>query len=798
MLRKFDLILLRSQMFFSSRFKARGRFLIKYGVVLGFILSITRSALAVDGNYLSNFDLLWEHTPKAYEESAFLGNGELGTCIWSARDETLHFDIGDTRVYSEKSRAPIGKFILTTQGETTDFSMRLDLYKALVTGTIQTSKGGIKFQSFASVKYDVVMVEFLVTGNEKIGIEHFALPGAPADGLYAIRNNKNIKLNNLNDFSDPQTYAALMDMSLVKKLEPEERGTVNGINYRYVPLKGGAGYVLTWSFKKIAPNRYLLVWTTDYSRSATDLSKMAGMKTIKEALSAGVSAVRQDHFSYWSNYFSKPYLSIPDKRIEANYWIQMYKYGSATRPGALPIDLMGPWFRATPWPRIWANLNVQLTYLPMSEGNHPGVASTLGDWIDASTNIFIQAVDKEFQADSASCGRGTSPYGPTGFWGEYGNFLWTLSDYWHFLRVYPDDQRVVENFYPILKRANNFLLHALSRGSDGYLHMPKDISPEWKVQGEDTTYNLELLRWGLETAIYIGEHFNLDDPDTARYRTTLNELVPDYVGDNGIMLGKDLPLTKAHRHYSHLVGLYPLRRIDIFSPEERALYLKTVNYWLGFKLAEPLTRDSWSYKGYSRTGATAMYAMLDEPEKALDQLLQYFDLYLFPNTFYLETGPVIETPLSSAASTQELLIQSWGINSYTTNLVRLFPGVSSTWPEANFDGLRAEGGYTVSASFKQGETTSFDIVADRAGPLQLWVKAGKDLPPMQSSKGSLWETSYWGDWTIFHIDLKAGEHLICGTASDSKNAVLDAKTAQPDFHFGLNDQFNRSQMMDKE
>ncbi len=91
----------------------------------GVLMLLSGSAFAVDGEYLSDFDLVWNRTPKAYEESAFLGNGELGTCIWSARDETLHFDIGDTRVYSEKSRAPIGKFILNPKGKTSGFSMRL-------------------------------------------------------------------------------------------------------------------------------------------------------------------------------------------------------------------------------------------------------------------------------------------------------------------------------------------------------------------------------------------------------------------------------------------------------------------------------------------------------------------------------------------------------------------------------------------------------------------------------------------------------------------------------------------------
>jgi alpha-L-fucosidase 2 len=753
--------------------------------LLFFLAGAGSSVFAVGGEYLSDFDLLWNRTPKAYEESAFLGNGELGTCIWSAREETLHFDIGDTRVYSEKSRAPIGKFILKTKGKTTDFDMRLDLHKAWVKGEIKTDQGTINFQSLASIKQDVVIVEFAVAGGEKIAIEHFSLPGAPADALYAIRKDKSFQLDNPNDFSDPDTYAAIMGMEVAQKLKLEERGEVEGIQYRFVPLKGGQAYVLTWAFKKVAPNRYLLIWTTDYEQDAKALSKTAGLPVVKKALAMGMDPIEENHFAYWTDYFAKPFLSLPDKRMEANYWVQMYKYGSATRPGALPIDLMGPWFRATPWPRIWANLNVQLQYLPMPVANQPGIASTLADWIDANHSIFIQAVDQEFQHDSATCGRGTSPYGPTGFWGEYGNFHWTLYDYWHFLRVYPDDERTIQKFYPILKRANNFLLHALTKGEDGLLHMPIDTSPEWKVQAEDTTYNLELLRWGLETALYIGEHFELNDKDTARYESILKQLVAKHVDETGIMLGKDLPLTGPHRHYSHLVGLYPLRRIDVDNATERELYLKSVNHWLGFKTKQPLTRHSWDYKGYTRTGAAPMYAMLDEPEKALDQFQQYFDLYLYPNTFYLETGPVIETPLSSAATTQELLIQSWGINNYETNLIRLFPGVSSSWPEACFDGLRAEGGYTVSARSEIGQTTAFRITSDRDSTLQLRFKSDRRAD-VKTSKGSRWKTSALNGWQLIQLDLRKGESLFWGSADDLTKPVLDVKTKQPNFHFGLN------------
>jgi len=43
-------------------------------------------------------------------------------------------------------------------------------------------------------------------------------------------------------------------------------------------------------------------------------------------------------------YCKGAFVSIPQTWLEGFYYIQMYKLGSATRPGGNVIDLMGPWW----------------------------------------------------------------------------------------------------------------------------------------------------------------------------------------------------------------------------------------------------------------------------------------------------------------------------------------------------------------------------------------------------------------------------------------------------------------------
>lgn len=57
-----------------------------------------------------------------------------------------------------------------------------------------------------------------------------------------------------------------------------------------------------------------------------------------------------------------------------------------------------------------------------------------------------------------------------------------------------------------------------------------------------------------------------------------------------------------------------------------------------------------------------LYAAFGEGNKALEKLNGLFALTLRPNTMYMESGPVIETPLSGAQCVHDMLLQSWGKN----------------------------------------------------------------------------------------------------------------------------------------
>ncbi|MCX7009697.1 MAG: Tat pathway signal sequence domain protein, partial [Kiritimatiellaeota bacterium] len=192
----------------------------------------------------------------------------------------------------------------------------------------------------------------------------------------------------------------------------------------------------------------------------------------------------------------------------------------------------------------------------------------------------------------------------------------------------------------------------------------------------------------------------LDDPLLPEWKKILVTLTDYSIGPNGLDIGRGVPLAHSHRHYSHLLMIYPLYQMTWEQPERRALIEKSLDHWIGFKGA---------LQGYTYTGASSICASIGRREQAVSLLNAFLDSYIKPNTMYLEGSPVIETPLSGAQSIQDLLLQSWG------GKIRVFPGVPASWKDATFHNLRAEGGFLVSAARKDGKTQWVRVTHPKGG-----------------------------------------------------------------------------------
>jgi len=331
-----------------------------------------------------------------------------------------------------------------------------------------------------------------------------------------------------------------------------------------------------------------------------------------------------------------------------------------------------------------------------------------------------------------------------------------------------DDQRLRETIYPLMRRTFQTYLHVLDTDADGRLHIPLALSDEYDV-AVDTSMNIALLRWGLQTLLAHAKRLDIDDPLIPKWREVLEKLV-EYPVDpaTGIMIGKDMPFSKPHRHYSHLFGIFPLQ---IFTPESHpekvGLMRQSIDHFLS------LDGDNCMYKF---TGAASLYSVLGMGDRALESLRRALafipgDSTATPNTLYCEIGgwQTFESPISGARSMLDMLIQSWG------GTIRVFPACPGEWTDVAFHDLRAEGGFLVSAVRKGGKISFVHVQSLAGEPCRIRVPwedgpvcmAGPETANMRQSG------------TDIELDLRKGEEVILFQGDEMPPLVIRPLPADP-------------------
>jgi hypothetical protein len=167
-----------------------------------------------------------------------------------------------------------------------------------------------------------------------------------------------------------------------------------------------------------------------------------------------------------------------------------------------------------------------------------------------------------------------------------------------------------------------------------------------------------------------------------------------------------VPYGTPHRHYSHLLSIWPLRLLDLADVSARATARKSVDLWL----ATP-EEDSMFY----RPAASAMNVLLDQNAAAYDNVTYLLDKRIEGSTWYREgaAGSCTETPYHAAwAVTTWFLDSSASTTAAGAAVVDVFPGVDDVIrldagayaaaparaATARFYRLRARGGAVVSAA----------------------------------------------------------------------------------------------------
>lgn len=688
--------------------------------------------------FLAGLDLRWTRVPRTFYEGPFLGNGGLGAAFYQVGDR-LAFTLGDSRVRDHQgldsstfgdARLRIGRLELVTTGEVTDVDLRFALYDAELRGTVTTTAGQVTLTAFVDSVRDVLVVSASGAGGEKVDWSFVPYPA---------RSSRF-------DFRTDDLPAGLRE-------NPAPEPAADRCVQR---LAAGGGTTTMW--RRTGDT---LVLTVAHSHPQ-DTSTADARRTLDGAPDIG--ALTDEHRSWWHAYYPRSFVSVPDGRIQAFYWTQLYKIAAATRQDRPPVGTAAIWLEPTPWPATWWNLNVQLEYWLLNATAHYELDS-LTAALDRHRDNLARNVPERYRASCYGMARTSqedlrtlvlaeagdpTASGPRL---ELGNLTYALHNVWLRYRHTMDDDLLRRVLFPILRGAVNYMLQFVTEGQDGRLHMPRTYSPEYDF-ADDCNYTLSLLAWGCRTLTWSADRLGVADPLAQRWREVVDRMVTPPQGPDGLWIGAAVPLEKSHRHYSHLQWFYPLYLLDVTDPGHRDLLERSLAHWVGFEGA---------LQGYTFTGASSMSALLGKGDDALRYLDELLDRFVQPNTMYAETGPVVETPLSGAQSVHDMLLTSWG------DRIRIMPGVPSGWRDVSFRRLRAEGAFEVSAARRAGRVEWVRVRSLAGEPCR--VQPG-DLPTPWSVVGG---GGFRVEGDVIVVELEQGQEALVVTEGTDPDT-----TAEPD------------------
>jgi alpha-L-fucosidase 2 len=223
-----------------------------------------------------------------------------------------------------------------------------------------------------------------------------------------------------------------------------------------------------------------------------------------------------------------------------------------------------------------------------------------------------------------------------------------------------------------------------------------------------------------------------------------------------VMLDPKQNLEECHRHFSHLMCLYPLHLINYDTEENKNIYEKTMLH------LERLGNGWWI--GFSYPMCAQIYAMMHNGNAAYEKLRTFCRGFIADNAFHLSGDfkkygfcqwhyrPfTLESTFGYCDALQEMLLQD------NNGYIETFGAMPDDWRQASFKNLRSYGGILVSAEYKDGRTSKITLSARKKtsvrilngfGTDALIVRCGGEEKAIKAQTGAAFEITFSGKATI--------------------------------------------------
>jgi len=496
---------------------------------------------------------------------------------------------------------------------------------------------------------------------------------------------------------------------------------------------GGFSYEVSIRWRRIDPHTLEAIWSIS-SRMGGTLQGSAA-STTKKMLPGGWMKAQQPHDKWWSEFWSKSSIHIPEPLLEKQWWLEQYKFGSVARKDGPIISLQAVWTadngRLPPWKGdIHHDLNTQLSYWPCYSGNHLEEGLSYLNNLEKNKSNFYRYTKAYFGIDGLAVPGVTTLDGTEmGGWIQYSlspTVSSWLSQHFYLQWRYSMDREFLRlHAYPWFKETASFLEKITQKGADGKRKLPISSSPEinnndisaWFSQ--NTNYDLAMMRFTFSTAATLAEELGLQQ-EALHWKQVLSEFGEWWLSPHQeLQVAPSLAYKESHRHFSHMMAIHPLGLIRWEDGEPSRTIIRN-----SIHLLDSIGPAYWC--GYSYAWLASMKARAKDGAGAAEALRIFVKAFCSTNSFHLNGDQTksgystfdyrpftLEGNFAFAAGVQEMLLQSY------PGFIEIMPAVPEQWRDISFDHLRAEGAFLVSARKSDGIVREVTIVAEKGGICRL-------------------------------------------------------------------------------
>ncbi len=717
--------------------------IIRVGVLFILLNFPCSKIIGIDINPMKG--LRFKELPITWDEAIPLGNGMVGTLIWQ-KDGKLRFSLDRADLWDLRPMKNIDfsrwKFNdVYEHWKSGNYGIIQHIFDEPYEQLAAPSKipaGAIEFNvdqlgEVESVNLDISTAMCIIRWKSGAVLTTFVHAEKPL-GWYKFENlHQSIKIelkmpayneNYEKGFSNEATHD-------LRELGYSQGIIHEGSNY-YTYFQrgwGGFSYQVHTEWKESKKN-VVGCWSISSSNVKENITPCAREVVAKERV-IGIEQSYEEHLRWWHDYWSRSMVKIPDSLLMHQYYMDMYKFGSAARAEAPPISLQAVWTadngKLPPWKGDFHHdLNTELSYWPAYTGNHLDLEEGFINWLWNNRYTFKKNTKEYFGVEGFNVHGVTTLEGePMGGWIQYsmGQTIsaWLAQHFYLHWRYTKDKNFLKQKAYPWLKGVAIFLDKISVKSEDGTRKLLISSSPEFFDNSskawfnETTNFDLALIRWTYEKAAELAKELNFNN-EAKKWNKILSEW-PELNIDpkTGLTIAPGVPYDESHRHFSHLIGFHPLGIID-YSHGEREKGI--INNSL-LNLEECGT-EWWT--GFSFSWAGNLYARAFEGEKAANVLRIFSKCFCLKNSFHVNGDQckagysnftyrpfTLEGNFAFASAIQEMLIQSH------TGIIKIFPAIPEDWHEVEFKNLRADGAFLVSAKREKGSVSFIEIFSEKGG-----------------------------------------------------------------------------------